>query len=189
MPPLRAYGRNVNARNTNVAPPVPNQEVSNAEFRNAIQLLAQSMTNQNLMEVTGKDRVELASYQLKDVAHIWAQMKKFLYGISDLVKTECRNTMLLENMNISRIMTHAQQVGGDKLREQAKDNKKASTGNYEYSQHKSGSQNYSQFQQKSSTPTPLSASVPSSKFRQDQKGRASGSKSQGSVLGNMTYPT
>ncbi|KAK4721598.1 hypothetical protein R3W88_011831 [Solanum pinnatisectum] len=77
-----------------------------------------------VMQVTGNDRVELKSYQLKDVAHVW-------------------------------LMTHAQQVEGDKLREQAKENK----------------------------------NVPSSKFRQDQKGRASSSKSQGSVLGTRTYPT
>ena len=31
------------------------------------------------------------------------------------------------------IMTHAQQVEGDKLREQDKDNKKARTGNKDYS--------------------------------------------------------
>ena len=47
MPPRRANARNVNAINANATPPAPNQEVSNAEFRNAILMLAQSMTNQN----------------------------------------------------------------------------------------------------------------------------------------------
>ena len=42
--------------------------------------------------------------------------------------------MLLKNMNISRLMTHAQQTEGDKLREKAKENKKARTGNYAYYQ-------------------------------------------------------
>ena len=40
-----------------------------------------------------------------------------------------------------------------------------------------------------STPAPSSASVPSPRFRNDQKGRASGSKSQGSVSNTKTYPT
>uniref|UniRef100_M1D896 Uncharacterized protein n=1 Tax=Solanum tuberosum TaxID=4113 RepID=M1D896_SOLTU len=45
------------------------------------------------------------------------------------------------------------------------------------------------FQQKSSIPAPLSASVLSSKFCNDQKGRASGSTTQGSVSGTRTYLT
>ena len=122
MPPRRANARNVNARNANAAPPIPDQEVSNVEFRKTIEMLAQSMTNQNnrvhdlmnensgsaaarvrnfvrmnppeffgsqtnnenpqnfldkikkifeMMQVTGNYRVELASYHVKDVAHIW----------------------------------------------------------------------------------------------------------------------
>ncbi|KAH0743109.1 hypothetical protein KY290_031102 [Solanum tuberosum] len=105
---------------------------------------------------------QLSRYAPYMVANSRAQMNKFLYGVSDLVKIECRNAMLLEIMNIPRLMTHAQQVEGDKLREQAKDNKKSRTGNYD---------------------------VPSSKFRQDQKGRKSGFKSQGSVSSTRTYPT
>uniref|UniRef100_M1DB29 Gag-pol polyprotein n=1 Tax=Solanum tuberosum TaxID=4113 RepID=M1DB29_SOLTU len=116
-------------------------------------------------------------------------MSMILFGVFNLVKTKCRNAMLLEDMNIYRLMTHAQQVEGDKLREMAKDNKKARIGNYEYSQKKSGSENRSQFHQSSTAPAPSSASAPSPWFRQDQKGRASGSKSHGSASGNRSFPT
>ena len=47
MPPRRANARNANARNANATPPVPDQKVSNIGFRNAIQMLAQSMDNKN----------------------------------------------------------------------------------------------------------------------------------------------
>ena len=47
MPTHKVNARNVNARNANTAPLVPDQEVSNAEFMNAILILTQSMTNQN----------------------------------------------------------------------------------------------------------------------------------------------
>ena len=62
-----------------------------------------------------------------------AQMNEFFHEVLDLMKSECISAMLLGDMNISRLMTHAQQVEGDKLREQAKENKKAMTGNYDYS--------------------------------------------------------
>ncbi|WMV49829.1 hypothetical protein MTR67_043214 [Solanum verrucosum] len=53
MPPRRANARNANARNANAVPLVPDQEVSNAEFQNAIQFLVQSMNNQNNQQVEG----------------------------------------------------------------------------------------------------------------------------------------
>nr|XP_004252449.1 uncharacterized protein LOC101248654 [Solanum lycopersicum] len=68
------------------------------------------------------------------VANSTAHINKFLYGASDLGKTEFRNLMLLGDMNISRLMKHAQHVEGDNLREQDKENKKARTGNQDYSQ-------------------------------------------------------
>ena len=61
-------------------------------------------------------------------------MNKFLYGVLDFVIIECRNAMLLGYMNISRLISPAQQVEGDKLREHTKENKKSSTRNYDYSQ-------------------------------------------------------
>ena len=143
-----------------------------------------------VMQVIGNDQVDLASYQLKDVAHIWytqwkenrganaapvtwdcfsetfldcffpmefteekaqefmnlrhgnmrvqeyglkfnqlsryaphivadsrVQTSKFLYRVSDLMKTKCINAMLPGNMKISRHMTYTQQVEGYKLRD------------------------------------------------------------------------
>ena len=61
-------------------------------------------------------------------------MNNLLYVESNSVKTECKSDMLLGEMNISRLMTHAQMVEGDKLREHAKENKKARFGNNDYSQ-------------------------------------------------------
>ena len=71
--------------------------------------------------------------------------------------------MLLGDMNIPRLMTHAQQVKGDKLREKANENKKARNGNYDYSQQKSDGENCLQNQQNFSAPAPMSACVPSAK--------------------------
>ena len=47
MPRRRVNARNVNSMNVNAALPIPDQEVSNVELRNAIKMLTHSMTNKN----------------------------------------------------------------------------------------------------------------------------------------------
>ncbi|XP_049360159.1 uncharacterized protein LOC125824850 [Solanum verrucosum] len=52
MLPHRDYARNANAHDVNTIPPVPDNEGTNAEFRNVIiQLLAKSVANQNNRQV------------------------------------------------------------------------------------------------------------------------------------------
>ena len=97
---------------------------------------------------------QLSRYASHIVPDSRTKMNNFLYRVSDLVKTECSSAMLLGDMNISRIMTHAQQVEGDKLREQANENKKARTGNYDYSQQQSRGGNQLQSRHKFSSPAP-----------------------------------
>ena len=74
-------------------------------------------------------------------------MNKFLYGVSDFVKVDFINAILLGDMNISRLMTYAHKVESDELREHAKENKKARIGKYAYSKNKLGGGNISQSQQ------------------------------------------
>ena len=50
---------------------------------------------------------ELSRYAPHMVADSRAQINKFLYGVLDSMKIECRNSMLLGDMDISRLMTHA----------------------------------------------------------------------------------
>ena len=60
---------------------------------------------------------QLSTYSPHMVSNSRAQMNKFLYGVSDQVKRECRSSMLLGDINISSLMTHAQQVESEKYME------------------------------------------------------------------------
>ena len=60
------------------------------------------------VEQYGLEFNQLSRYAPHMVTYSMAQMNKFLYAVSNLVKTKWRNAILLRDMNNSRLMTHAQ---------------------------------------------------------------------------------
>lgn len=111
---------------------------------------------------------QLSKYAFKLVADPRSNMSKFVTGVSDLVFKECRTTMLTGDMDITRLMTHAQQIKTENIKEREKRNKKARTGLFEYGQPRSGEGNHLQFQVHSSMPAPSSTSAPTPRKNQEQ---------------------
>ncbi|XP_049359236.1 uncharacterized protein LOC125823921 [Solanum verrucosum] len=71
------------------------------------------------------------------VANMRSRMSLFIVGLSRLLSKEGKATMLIGDMDISRMMIQVQQVEEDKLRDREEfRNKKAKTGN-EFGQQKS----------------------------------------------------
>lgn len=98
--------------------------------------------------------------------------------------------MFIGDMNIGSLMVHIKQVEKDKakLREEFR-NKRTKTGGSEFSQQKSGRGSRTSHQHISLTPSQLSFSAPTQSFRphHNQRDRASGTQSQGSVAGGRNY--
>uniref|UniRef100_M1D8Y9 Gag-pol polyprotein n=1 Tax=Solanum tuberosum TaxID=4113 RepID=M1D8Y9_SOLTU len=104
-------------------------------------------------------------------------MSKFVSGVSDMVVKECRTTMLVHDMDISRLMVHAQQIEKEKLKKRSRKAKREMVDDGNYSHARSGGRGHSRFRQK------LSGNGSSSAPPRPTNERMSNPKPQGD--GNM----
>uniref|UniRef100_M0ZKD2 Gag-pol polyprotein n=1 Tax=Solanum tuberosum TaxID=4113 RepID=M0ZKD2_SOLTU len=107
------------------------------------------------------------------VANSRAKMSKVVSGVSKMVVKECQTSMLINDMDISRLMFHAQQIEEEKLLEKSREVKRAKTSDGNFSHPRSDGQGRPRFRQRffgqDSSNAPL-------KFK---KYRVSNSKPQG----------
>ena len=131
---------------------------------------------------------QLSRYAPYVVADSRAKMSKFVSGVNNSVVNECRYAMLNSDMNIARLMTHAQQIEEKKIKIEEKQNKRARIGSFNFAQPKSEGGSHSQFCPKSVVLAPSSSSAPAPRFKDGNRDRMLGSKSKGSISSAHTYP-
>ncbi|XP_049391433.1 uncharacterized protein LOC125855770 [Solanum stenotomum] len=172
----------------------PQGEVTNVEFCEAIEMLSLAGTNQDSLSVHeyGLKFTQLSRYAPEMVKDMRSRMNFFVAGLGRLLSKDGRATMLIGDMDISRLMVYVQQVEEEKLMDMEEyKTKKVKTRN-ESGQQK-GSVNRSSFQ-KQKGPAPSSASAPAPRNRGDYNGqnsqdfRARPAQSQSSVVqgGSLT---
>lgn len=68
-----------------------------------------------LREAKVQQFTKLSNHALIIVADLNACMSEFNLGVSKLVSKECKTTMLVKDMDISRLMTYSKQIEKEKL--------------------------------------------------------------------------
>lgn len=67
---------------------------------------------------------KLSKYALFMIADLRSRMSKFFFGVLELVTKECKTSMLVKELDIFYLMTYAEQIKEEKLRESAKVSKR-----------------------------------------------------------------
>ena len=129
---------------------------------------------------------QLSKYAPNMMADSRTSMSKFLTGVSSYVMKECRSAMINREIDLPRLMIHAQQIEEDKSKDMERSNKRFRIGSYNFSQAGSQGGNRSHHSQKNSAPVPSSASVSTPNFGDVSHGGAPGSKAQGSESRSFT---
>ncbi|WMV50500.1 hypothetical protein MTR67_043885 [Solanum verrucosum] len=80
--------------------------------------------------------MQLSIYAPTMVADPRERMIKFVSGVSEKVVKECHTAMLINEMEISCLMIHAQQIEEEKLKERLREEKREKTGSYNAPNHK-----------------------------------------------------
>ncbi|KAH0777818.1 hypothetical protein KY290_009229 [Solanum tuberosum] len=139
-----------------------------------------------LSEVT-----QLTRYALEMVADMRSRMSLFVAGLSHLSSKKGKATMLIGDMDITRLMIHVQQLEKDKLRDKEEfKNKRAKTSGNESRKQKSNTKR-SSFKQKQKGPAPSSASALAPKNKGEYNShnfRAKPIYSQGSIAQRGSKP-
>ena len=86
---------------------------------------------------------QLSKYAADHMADPKSSMSKFVIGVSGLVVKECRTTMLIGDVDLARLMMHAQQIEVEKLKGRDRNNKRARIRQLEYGQNRSQEGNHS----------------------------------------------
>ena len=133
---------------------------------------------------------QLAKYAPDLVADNRASISKFVTGVSSYVFKECRSAMLSSEINLSRLMTYAQQIEADKIKERdrMRGNKRARFEQHEQGQTRSQGGIHPQYQDHSPMLAPSSSSALVPRDRQEQGNRSYASKSQYSTGSNPNRP-
>lgn len=98
---------------------------------------------------------QLARYTLNMAADFRSRISKFISGVSkDLVK-QCRTMISIKEIDLYRLVAHAQQIEVEKIKEKERENKKAKTGSLNFSQQSLDGWNYSHFWKEILSPIPI----------------------------------